>query len=106
MSEKCHCGREQSQQCSRLFDHLVSKREQLVRNLEAERLLRFEVDRQFKFGRLHDRQVGRLDTFENPTGIVTNLTVCLGTAEGGGSCAVSAAVTFSPPACVTLPTMA
>src|SRR5262245_2453461 len=81
MSEKCHCGREQSQQCSCLFDHLVSKREQLVWNLEAERLRRFEVDYQVKFGRLHDRQVGRLGTFENPTGVDTNLTLCLGTAD-------------------------
>jgi hypothetical protein len=32
-----------------LFDHLVSKREQLVRHLDAERLRGFEIDDEFKF---------------------------------------------------------
>src|SRR5438034_626031 len=42
------------------FDHLVGEREQLVWNLEAERLGRLEVDHQIVLGWLLHRQVGRL----------------------------------------------
>src|SRR5437763_13399951 len=51
------------------FDYLIGEREQLGRNLEAERLRGLEVDDQLEPGRLIDRQVGRLLAFENPRGI-------------------------------------
>src|SRR5436309_15804440 len=48
------------------FDHLVGAGEQRGWRVEAKRLRRLEVDSQFELGRLHDRQVGWLFTFENP----------------------------------------
>jgi hypothetical protein len=52
-------------QCSklRLFDHLIGAREHRRRNFEAERFGRLEVDHQLEFGRLFDRQIGRVGTF-------------------------------------------
>jgi len=47
------------------FDHLVGECEQLVRDLEAERLSRPEIDHEVKFRGLLNRQVGRLLAFEN-----------------------------------------
>src|SRR6516162_6111803 len=44
------------------FDHLVGDREQLVWNLDAERLSGLEVNHQLELGRLLDRQIGRLRT--------------------------------------------
>jgi hypothetical protein len=43
---------------SRSFDQLVGEREQLVWNLEVERLRRFEIDRELEFGRLLARRSG------------------------------------------------
>ncbi len=40
--------------------------------LEAERLCSLEIDGQFEFGRLHDRQFRRPRPFENSTGIDTS----------------------------------
>src|SRR6516165_11554447 len=48
------------------FDHLVGEREQLVRNLEAERLGGRDVDDEIELGRLLDRQVVRLCPTQNP----------------------------------------
>jgi hypothetical protein len=46
-----------------LFDHLVRAGEQRWRQIEAERLRRTGIDNQLEFGRLLNRQIGRLLTF-------------------------------------------
>src|SRR5262245_31186621 len=46
------------------LDHLVGEREQSVRNLEAERLRRLDVDGQFKFRGLLNGKIGRLAPFK------------------------------------------
>src|SRR5258708_28781415 len=56
------------------FNHLVGQREQLRRNVEAERLGGLEVDHAFESCRLCDRQVSRLDTSKNPASVDTGLT--------------------------------
>src|ERR1700730_383174 len=65
-SEKCHM------QTSRpaanfpvLFNHLVCTSQQRSWNIDAQDLRSLEVDEQFKLGRLLDRQVGWLATFED-----------------------------------------
>src|SRR5215468_9276204 len=60
------------------FDHLVGKRQKLVGNLEAKRLRGLEVNHQLELGRLHDRQGGRLGSFENLPGIHSDLAKCFG----------------------------
>src|SRR5437764_7204456 len=45
---------------SPLLDHLVGAREQRLRNRQSERLRGLEVDRQLEFGRLLNRQIGRV----------------------------------------------
>ena len=49
----------------RSLDHLVCEREQPVGNLDTERTSGFQVEHEFEFGGLLDREVGRLLTFEN-----------------------------------------
>jgi hypothetical protein len=58
--------------CSKptLFDHLVGAREQRRRNFDAQRLRRLQVDDQFEFGRLLNRQISRLGTFENAVDVI------------------------------------
>ena len=46
-------GCEQSQQGSRLFDHLVGAAEQGIWNGEAERFRGFKIDHEIELGRLH-----------------------------------------------------
>src|SRR5580692_2821452 len=58
-----------------LFDHLVSAREQRRRDGKAERLGSLQVYHELDFHRLLDRQVGGLFAPEDPTGIVSDLTV-------------------------------
>src|SRR5271165_4424165 len=48
-----------------LVDHLVGKREQLVRDRQAEHLGGREIDGKIKFGRLLNRYVGGLRTAQN-----------------------------------------
>jgi hypothetical protein len=45
---------------SRLFDHLVGGNEQRLRHGQTERLGGLQVDYQFKFGRLLNRQIAGL----------------------------------------------
>src|SRR5215468_4155752 len=52
-----------------LFDHLVRARLHRRRHANAERLGGFEIDDQFKLGRLQDWQFGRIFTLENPARI-------------------------------------
>src|SRR6516162_2663544 len=63
-----------------LLDHLVGERQQLVRNLEFERLGGSQIDRQLEFGGLHDRQLGRLGAIEDAPGVQTQLVTVLGPA--------------------------
>ena len=56
-----------------LFDHLISKGEQLRGNFEAERLSGGQIDDQIKLGRLQHRQVGGLLAFENAAGVTASL---------------------------------
>src|SRR5262249_3329182 len=53
------------------------KREQPVRNLEPERLGSLEVDQEFKFGGLHDREVRRPLALENATCVDATLAKCV-----------------------------
>jgi hypothetical protein len=54
------CGGEPS-----LFDHLVGCLQEWLRDGEAKRLRSLEIDDQLEFGRLLDRQVTGLGTFED-----------------------------------------
>jgi len=58
----------QGRQCSErgciLFDHLVGEGEQLVGNLQVERLRSLEIDDQLKLCWQHNRQITRLLAFE------------------------------------------
>jgi hypothetical protein len=44
------------------FDHLVGEREQIIGDHDAERLGGFEIDDEFEFRGLNNRQIGRLCT--------------------------------------------
>src|SRR6516225_7021073 len=55
---------------SALFDDLGREREQRRRHGKAEGLGGLEVDPQFKFGWLLDREIGRFRTLENSRDIV------------------------------------
>ena len=59
-------GCEQLQQGSPLFDYFLRGDEQERGYSKPERLGGFQVDDQLEFGRLIDRQVGRLRALENP----------------------------------------
>ena len=61
-----------------LLDHLVSEREHLRRQLDAESFGGFEIEDQFKLGGLHNRQVRRLLTLENPGGVDADLAIRAG----------------------------
>jgi len=49
----------------RLLDHLVGEHEQVMWNSETERLGGCQVDTEIEFGRLLDRDIGRLRPAQN-----------------------------------------
>ena len=65
------------QQTAALFDHLVGYGEHTQRDREAKRLGGLEIDDQFEFGRLLDRQIGGLFAFKDTPDVVASLTLSL-----------------------------
>src|SRR6516162_11135341 len=63
------------------FDHLVGDGEQARRKGQTEYPGSVEVDHEFEFVRLHDRQIGWPLTFQNPGGIDADLAMRLGDAR-------------------------
>src|SRR5215471_17887924 len=61
----------------RSFNHLVGARKQRWRQLEAERLGAFEVDRQIDPGRELDRQIARFGALENPVDVAGRMPIAL-----------------------------
>src|SRR5471030_3299095 len=59
----------------RSFDHLVGERHQIVGEFDPERLRRLEIDHELKLGRLQDRQVRWLGTFEDADDIDADLAI-------------------------------
>src|SRR6185436_12213266 len=64
-SDKCQQETHAPQQATSLFDDLVGTNEQARRDSYLQCPRGFEVDHEFKFGRLLYRQVTRLCTLEN-----------------------------------------
>jgi hypothetical protein len=60
------------------FDHLVGERQQFIRHVEAERFRRPEVYDHLELGRQQHRQVGRLVTPKDATGIAASQAIHLG----------------------------
>src|SRR5262245_8330083 len=66
-----------SQQHSCSLHHLVGEGEELWRHFEPEGPCGLEVDQEFKFGGLHDREVRRPLALENATCVDATLSKCL-----------------------------
>src|SRR3954447_441447 len=67
-----------SKRCQQLFDNLVGSGEERWRHSEAECLRGLQVDHQLEFGRLQDRQIAWLGTFENAASIDADLAKHIG----------------------------
>jgi hypothetical protein len=91
MSALCHFQTHAPAANCPLLNHLIGFGKQRWWHGETERLGGLEIDHQFKFGRLQARQVGGPLAFENPAGVDSGLTICIGDAgtiahqySGGG----------------------
>src|SRR5262245_27978635 len=62
------------------LDHLVGEREQLVGDLEAERLGGLEIEHKLELGGAHHRKVGGLFALEDATGVDAGLPISLAVA--------------------------
>ena len=72
------CAKSGHSCCSNfLLDHLVGKRQQPIRHIQAERLRGLEIDDQLQFRGLLYRQVAGLFTLENATRVKSDLSVFL-----------------------------
>src|SRR6516164_7800895 len=58
-----------------LFDHLFGGGEELRTDFKSERLRGLEINRELKFGGLHNRQFARLLAVENPTDVNSRLAI-------------------------------
>ena len=58
-----------------LFNHLVRERNQPRWNGESERFGGLKIDHEFVFGRLKDRQIGRLRAFEDLSDVSARVSV-------------------------------
>src|SRR5947207_84656 len=55
----------------RLFDHFVGQGKQLIGDLNSKNFCRLEINHQVEFGRLKNRQVGRLLAFQNASNVTS-----------------------------------
>src|SRR5215472_14846638 len=74
-------GREQLQQGSPLFDHLVGAQEERVGKGKADGFGSLEIDNEFKFRGQLNGQVGGSCAFENPVDIAGRATIRIGNAR-------------------------
>ena len=58
-----------------LIDHLVGEQLHLIGDGQPERSGSFQIDDEFKFGGLLDRQIARLLTSENSSGVKASQTI-------------------------------
>src|SRR5512144_2804671 len=62
------------------LDDLIGEREQVIWNLDAERLSGLDVYDQLELCRQHNRQIIRFLAFKDASGINTGLTICISNA--------------------------
>jgi hypothetical protein len=59
------CQKRTKRGATKLFDHIISEREQLVWNIEPNHFCSFAVDDQLELARLFDRNISRICTPQN-----------------------------------------